>query len=85
MNPKKRLRLAILRTLKNAGDFLIPDGQLRDEIALVVRPRPVASEINEAIQELDAEQKILGTRDEDGEVRWKVTTAGRAYLSEAGM
>lgn len=82
------LTIQILKLLRMAGDLLTPEDQLRSDLRLTLTPAPLASEINAAFGTLEegAQPLAVSTRDRlTGGVRWKITDAGRAALSERGL
>jgi len=79
---KRSLKLSILRALSDCGDYMLPDDVLFSQLRVTVRPPPTTSEIRSALMDLDADQKVIGVR-EDDLVRWKITAKGSAHLKEA--
>jgi hypothetical protein len=63
-------------------DFpLLPDEVLRDEVMRRAHPRPLASEIDDAIRYQELNRRIHGQRTETG-IKWSITEAGRAWLAQ---
>ncbi len=79
---QKILEHKILRILKDCGEYMLPEESLHDQLRVSIRPPPTTAEINEAVQNLDSDLKILGVR-EDDEVKYKLTARGVAALVEA--
>lgn len=76
-----RIDRAILRTLSNCGNYLLPDSILRDEISLLVVPSPTTGELDNSIGYLDTGRLITGVLAETGK-KWKLSDGGRAWLAE---
>lgn len=80
------LPLTILQMLRQVGDLLVPERQIRTELRLSVSPAPTGSEMSTALHQVEASQLAVSVRDSlTGDVRWKITDAGRAALAERGI
>ena len=78
---EQQIDRAILRALKDAGDYLLPEDTLRDDVGLRTEPAPLESEFNDRLRGLDSRALIIGTRADYG-TKWKLTAAGRVHCSE---
>jgi len=76
-----RIDRALIKTLLDIGDYMLPDTALRNEIEHCVHPRPTDSEITDAIRHADTNKRITGVRAETG-IKWKISDAGRAWAAE---
>jgi hypothetical protein len=83
MNPE--LTFAILRTLRECGQFMMPEATLFQAVTLAV-PRASYSDIHATVRELDHRHYIVGVRDDiTQQNKWKLTTEGAAVLLERGL
>lgn len=80
------LPLTILQMLRQVGDLLVPERQIRTDLRLSVSPAPTGTEMSTAFHQLEWHQLAVSVRDTiTGEVKWKITDAGRAALAERGI
>lgn len=76
----------LLTQLKAAGGLLVPEPALRIQLRLSISPAPTGAEISDALNQCESKQWILSVRDEvTGDVKWKITDAGRGVLAERGL
>ena len=83
MNRTAEIRLAILRDLAHVpAGLLRREEDLRCRVQLQVVPSPSRAEIETELKELDALRLITGISNKiTGEMRWRITDAGQAELS----
>ncbi|MBS5507247.1 MAG: hypothetical protein KHX31_01290 [Akkermansia sp.] len=83
MNRSAEIRLAILRDLAHVPDGLLRrDTDIRCRVQLQIVPSPSRAEIETELKELDALRLITGISNKiTGEMRWRITDAGQAELS----
>lgn len=83
MNRTTEIRLAILRDLAHVpAGLLRRDEDIRCRVQLQVVPSPSRAEIETEMKELDALRLITGISNKiTGEMRWRITDAGQAELS----
>lgn len=82
------LPLQILKLLRVADGLLTPEEQLRSDLRLTVTPPPTGSEMSIAFNFLEEGPQPLAISVRDRlahTVRWKITDAGTAALSERGI
>lgn len=76
----------LLVLLRRAGQFLTPEPTLRVDLKLAVSPTPSGTDISEAIDQCERKGWIISVRDDmTGELKWRITDAGRASLAERGL
>ena len=78
---QRTIAVEICTALRDCGDYLLPEPTLYHQVRFGVVPVPTSGEIIEMIRDLENHHRILGVR-EDGEVRWKLTGEGKAWLIE---
>jgi hypothetical protein len=77
------LDLAVLGVLAALpADQLMPEEQLRAEVARSVLPRPTTTEIDERLRTLDTRRRIAGLVGASGP-RWQITDLGRLWRASA--
>ena len=83
MNRTAEIRLAILRDLAHVhAGLLRREDDIRCRVQLQVVPAPSRAEIETELKELDALRLITGISNKlTGEMRWRITDAGQAELS----
>lgn len=83
MNRSAEIRLAILRDLAHVpAGLLRRDDDIRCRVQLQIVPTPSRAEIEAELKELDALRLITGISNKvTGEMRWRITDAGLAELS----
>lgn len=83
MNRSAEIRLAILRDLAHVpAGLLRRDEDIRCRVQLQIVPAPSRAEIETELKELDALRLITGISNNiTGEMRWRITDAGKAELS----
>ena len=75
------VKRAVLRTLSRTSSYALPEATLIDEVQLSV-PNATASEIRQAISELDQSKAISAGRGPlDDQARWLITATGQAMLA----
>lgn len=79
--------LHILTLLQAAGpDLLTPEEILRMDLRQNITPAPTLAEINSGFREIEERRLAVALRDDLGrQIRWKITTAGRAALAERNL
>ena len=77
------LDISIMKALAACGDYLLPHPTLIQSVQVRHAPRPLASEVERRIQDLDARHLINPLRTPIG-VKHGLTDAGRAFLQEHG-
>lgn len=76
----------LLLILRRAGTLMTPEPTLRVDLRLVVSPAPSGTEISEAIDKCERNGWVISVRDDmTGELKWRITDAGRALLAERGL
>ena len=83
MNRSAEIRLAILRDLAHVpAGLLRRDEDIRCRVQLQIVRAPSRAEIETELKELDALRLITGISNKiTGEMRWRITDAGQAELS----
>ncbi|MBS5507741.1 MAG: hypothetical protein KHX31_03810 [Akkermansia sp.] len=83
MNRSSEIRLAILRDLAHVPEGLLRrEEDIRHRVQLQIIPEPSRAEIEAELKELDALRLITGISNKiTGEMRWRITDAGKAELS----
>lgn len=83
MNRSSAIRLAILRDLGHLpAGFLRREEDIRNRVQLQIVPEPSRAEIETELRELDALRLITGIPNTlTQEMRWRITDAGKAELS----
>lgn len=83
MNRTAEIRLAILRDLAHVPAVMQSlEDDIRCRVQLQVVPAPSRAEIETELKELDALRLITGISNKiTGEMRWRITDAGQAELS----
>lgn len=80
------LPLHILILLRQAGELLTPETQLRTDLRVLVTPVPSGVDVSEAFNRIESEKWALSVRDTvTGIVKWKITDAGRVILAERNL
>lgn len=79
---KVQIRKAILRTLDNCGDYMMPEPALIGSIQGYVSEL-LLTEIEAEIRWLELERMILGIHPAmGGSTKWKISDIGRGALAE---
>ena len=83
MNRSAEIRLAILRDLAHVpAGLLRREEDIRCRVQLQIIPEPSRAEVEAELKELDALRLITGISNKiTGEMRWRITDAGQAELS----
>lgn len=83
MNRSAEIRLAILHDLAHVpAGLLRREEDIRCRVQLQIIPSPSRAEIEAELKELDALRLITGISNKiTGEMRWRITDAGQAELS----
>lgn len=78
-----------LHALKYLGELngaLVRETQLRTDLRATVSPAPTGTEISDALNVLSRSQWAVEVRDTvTGEIRWRITEAGRGELAARGI
>lgn len=82
----KKIKLAILKALRDCGGYLLPQDALLDTVRMTVRPEPLAKETLDALWDLQKRGAVVAGRGalDDGDRKWKLTADGQALLAEEG-
>ena len=83
MNPRQvKIRRALLLAAQAIPEgLLLPEDLLRAEAGRLVVPKPTTSELDQQIEAADAGRQLIGISTDEG-VKWKLSAAGRAWLTE---
>lgn len=83
MNRSAEIRLAILRDLAHVpAGLLRREEDIRCRVQLQIIPEPSRAEVEAELKELDALRLITGISNKiTEEMRWRITDAGKAELS----
>jgi hypothetical protein len=74
--------IAILQSLDDCAPFLMPERSLFADTSNRL-PEPITlTEFRTALQDLESKRRILSQRDEDRNLKWKITDNGQARLAE---
>ena len=77
-----KLERMILEVLALCDPYLLPERSLMSDVNLM-RPEPaLESEMREALASLERKRQIVGIRNEDRGVQWKITGNGKARMAE---
>lgn len=76
------VELGVLECLRNAGEYMIQERYLRDEVSLRVN-RMSQAEFDSAVKDIDSRRRATSVETELGR-KWKITDEGRAWLQEMG-
>ena len=82
MHRKKQIRTQILKALKLSAPYMLTEDVLLTTINFDVRPPVVLSDFEEQLGELETLRQIIRTQDEYRANKVKITTEGRAALTE---
>ncbi len=79
-----KLKIEILNTLSQIGDYLMPQRALQTELQISLSPPPTMAEVDLAVRQLEGDGYIIGvTNALTQQKRWKISDRGRAALAEA--
>jgi hypothetical protein len=83
------LKLDLLEALDQIGAHGMPRKTLRTQVQLTARPTPSATEVEQALRQLEGEQLVVSMRDdlapsEDQMVVFTITMRGKAQLRARG-
>lgn len=81
-NRQKNLLRLGLKFLDQLDGGMVLETILRAGVSSLARPRALESELDEFISRAESEKWILGVRTRFGEVKWKLSDAGKAALLE---
>lgn len=77
-----RIKIAILKSLSDTHPFLLPETTLIADTSLRL-PQPITlTEFRSALAELEQNRRVVSQRDEDKNLKWKITDNGLARLAE---
>ncbi len=80
------LTLQTLAVLRDLDGNLIREDQLRTDLRATVTPAPTGSEISTALNTIEKHQWAVSVRDAiTGDIRWRITDAGRAELAARNL
>lgn len=71
----------ILRSLASVGSYPMPEGALRDHLALRVVPPARAAEVDDSLRYLESQRRIGAIEGETG-LLWRLTDTGRSWWTE---
>ena len=73
---------AVLQSLADCAPFLMPERSLFADTSNRL-PQPVTlTEFRTALHDLESKRRILSQRDEEQNLKWKITDNGSAKLAE---
>jgi hypothetical protein len=78
----QQIKTAILQSLKDAHPFLLPEQSLFADANLRLAHAISMTEFRGALHELETNQRVVSVRDEDKNLKWKITDNGLARLAE---
>lgn len=83
------LKLDLLEALDGIGSIGMPRKTLRQQVQLVARPTPSATEVNHALAQMEAEHFVVSVRDnlapsDDELTIFTITNSGLAQLRARG-
>lgn len=73
----------VLRVLAACGSNPLPETALRDHLELRVSPPVRTHEIDQSINYLDSQRRIVSTEGETGPL-WRLTDSGKSWWAEHG-
>jgi hypothetical protein len=81
---KLELKVHVLTELRRLNGMLLAEGSLLNLMRILITPAPLASELAEALKEMEEGRLVTPVRDSLAQelVRWGITDAGRAKLAE---
>lgn len=75
------MRQAVLESLSQCKNYLVPDRALYSSVKLMIAPQVLYDEYRKAIEFLEVMGWIRGVRPEiGGDVKWTMTELGKAQL-----
>ena len=75
-------KIAVLQTLAASGDYLSPQNTLYMEANLRLAKQMSWTEFLQILADFEQKRRVVSQRDEDGNLKWKITDNGRARLAE---
>ncbi len=83
MKRRLQIRRAILQALDDVPDnYLLPQDTLSADAGRRVLPAPTRSEFEAELRRADEDRLVAGITTADEGAKWKITDAGRVWLSE---
>lgn len=67
--------------LKDCGEYLLPEDNLRGHMRRAVAPHATTSEVDDCLRHLDEKRRIHAERTEAG-VKYTLTDVGRAWYAQ---
>lgn len=71
-----------LKFLDQLDGGMVLETILRAGVPILIQPRVLESELDEFIRRAEREKLIVGVRTRFGEIKWKLSDAGKAALLE---
>lgn len=76
---KKQVRRLLLKALNEADPYMLSEELLWDGLYIALAPKPVRSEMDDALLKLEGDHQIIRIKDDD-ETKVKITAEGKAAL-----
>ncbi len=74
--------LALLEALGDASPYLVPERTLFADLCNRLARPPTRTEFSALLADQEGRKRILSQRNEEGELKWKITDNGLARLAE---
>jgi hypothetical protein len=76
------IRRTVLLALRDTYPFLLPETSLFADMSNRLATPVTFTEFRQALSDLEAQRRVVSQRDEDQNLKWKITDNGLARLAE---